>query len=248
MHKSVQITLIIVSAVLILGIISVSTFYSLASGDNTITSNGQASIDVMPDLVTIHFNIQTIEDTLQKARDKNSEISDDLITNLLKKGFERKDIQTEYYSINENYVWNEDGRKQEGYIASHSIKVEFSAEDSEKIGEVIDAGINANASLSYINFELSMDKQNKYKAEAIKSASQDARIKAEALAQGLNLKIGDLVSVSNNDFYYSPWRAYDNALSSTALEKVGGGSFVESQISPSEREISASVTAQFEIK
>ncbi|MCF7910532.1 SIMPL domain-containing protein [Candidatus Pacearchaeota archaeon] len=248
MDKSIQITLIIVSAFVLITLIGVFTFYPLiqTTNTNTIRGNGYATVDVLPDLVTINFQVETKGDTLQEARDKNTEIVDKLITNLLKQGFERKEIQTTYYDIRENYVWTEEERKQEGYIAQHSIKVELSTEDTNKIGNVVDAGIDANASLSYINFELSTELQNQYKAEAIKLAAQDAKIKAEALAEGLDKELGKLVSVSDSNFNYSPWIAYDTR--ATAESGAISSAKIQSEIQPSEQEISASVTAIFKIK
>jgi uncharacterized protein len=246
MEESVQKTLIIVAGITLVILVALSTFYSFVPSQNTIKGNGYSEIDVLPDLVTVYFNVETIEDSLQAAKNKNSEITDSLITNLLKKGFERKEIQTEQYSLRENYVWDDKGRTQEGYIATHLIKVEFSTENSDKIGDTIDAGIDAGAMLSYINFELSVEKQNEYKAEAIKLASQDAKIKAEAMAEGLGKKLGKLVSVSDSNFDYYPWRVYDAAISSSEGEIAKDE--IQTSIQPSERTISATVIATFKIR
>ena len=70
------------------------------------------------------------------------------------------------------------------------------------VPEIVDAGIDAGALVSSINFELSDEKQNDYKAEALSEASADARKKAESTASGLNKKIGKLVSVQSEEFYY----------------------------------------------
>ncbi len=242
--NSVKITLIIASVVLILGLMVYSLFDATNTSD-TLRSNGQVTIDVSPDLVVVNFNIETTGDTTQEAKDSNSVIVDELTTELIKIGFERKDIQTQSFNIYENCEWKNNEQVCEGYKATHLIRVEFSTDKDVKIVDVIDSGANAGAGINYISFELSNEKQQEYKAEAMKLAAQDARIKAEAVAEGLDKNLGDLVSVSINDFGYSPWRVYDSAggyaEASVAKESVNN-------IQPSDKEISASVSAVFEIR
>lgn len=247
MKQGVQITLIIVSAIVFLALIGIFTLYPLAADTNTIKGHGESSIKVMPDLVEIYFNIETKANTTKEAAEKNSEITDKLITNLIKEGFERKDIQTQGYNIYEDYEWDDGKRIPKGYIAIHRIKVEMPTTQTDKIGSVIDSGINANATISYINFGLTKESQNKYKAEAIKLAAEDSKLKAEALAEGLDKKLGKLISVQQSEFNYYPWRAYDmvSESGSTSKEIV---SQIETSIQPSEQEINANVVATFRIK
>ena len=154
-------------------------------------------------------------------------------------GFSDKEIQTQNFNIYPDYEWINGKRIDRGFKATHSIKAELSAEVTGKIREVIDAG----ALVNYINFELSPDLQNQYKSEALKLVSQDAKLKAEAVAEGLNKKLGDLISVSGSDFYYSPWGLYENS---------GGGSVAMAKeaitdVQHGEKEVSASVTAVFKL-
>ena len=212
----------------------------------TVTGNGEATIEVIPDFVTIYFNAETKADTADKAKDENAEIVDELITNLVKQGFERKDIQTQNFNIYPDYKWVNNQRVENGYRATHSIKLQMPTEESDEIGSAIDAGVDAGATISYINFELSQDSQNRYKAQAIESAAQDARIKAEALARGLGKELGSLVSVSDSNFGYSPWRIYEIAEDSTTGAEEAKQATTD--IQPGEQEISARVTAVFKFK
>lgn len=239
--NSVKITLIIVAGILILGLLSYSLVMSLAP-TNTVSVSGQSTIKAQPDLVSVYFNAETKGNTTQKAKEKNDEITNELINKIIELGFERSDIQTQNFNIYPEYDWEDDKRVEKGYKATHSIKIEFSTKNTEKISDVVDTGVNSGALLDHINFELSEEKQKEYKAEAMKKASQDVRIKAESVADGLGQKLGDLVSVSVNDFNYQPWRAYDSVASEETEVKQE-----VSDIQPSEKEISASVTAKFKV-
>jgi hypothetical protein len=241
MDKATQITLIIVAGVIILALIASNI--GNVSSQNTISVSGQSMIKAQPDLIGIYFSIDTSGATSKEAADKNSAISDSLIESLIAKGFEREEIQTQSYSIYPEYDWRTGSGKITGYRATHSLKVELSAEESDKITEVIDSGVNSGAGISYINFELSQESQNTYKAEAMKLAAQDATTKAEAVAEGLDKKLGSLVSVSVDSYNYYPWLAYDAAGVDSSVVREAAASIV-----PSEQDISASVTAVYKIR
>lgn len=211
MESGVKITFIITGTILVLALLGVFMFYQLIPAQytgQTISVNGNSVIKVTPDLVTVYFNVETNGTTAKEAKDANSLVSDELITALVKQGFERADIQTQSFSIYEDQRWENNKMKSYGYKASNQIKVELSTTWADKIGDVIDAGVDAGALLSYINFELSNDKQNEYKAQALKEAGQDAKIKATAIAEGLDKRLGSLVSISTSDWQYSPWNLY----------------------------------------
>jgi len=241
LEKSVQTTLIIVVGVILLVLILINSLKP--SYENTISVSGMSTIEAMPDIIGVYFSVDTQGNTSNVAADKNSEIVDSLTNSLISKGFEREDIKTQSYSVYPEYDYRVGTGKITGYRATHSLKVELSANESEKIGDVIDSGIDAGAGISYINFELSQENQNKYKKEAMELAAQDATSKAQGVAEGLGKKLGNLVSVSIDNYDYVPWLARDFGGVSSAEAKE-----IATDIVPSEQEISARVTAVFKIR
>ncbi|MCX6749107.1 MAG: SIMPL domain-containing protein [Candidatus Pacearchaeota archaeon] len=243
METSVKITLIIVAAIILVPLIIYGLINS--SQGNTITTQGQAQIKAMPDIVKVYFNADTQAKTAQEAKDKNAEIVDLAITNLVKAGFERAEIVTENFNVYPEYSYNYDKQEITGYRATHSLKVEFSTSKVDKIGEAIDAGVNAGAGISYINFELSREKENQYKAEALKFAGEDARNKAEAMASGLGKKISGIKSISDSSFNYYPWRVYgvEDTMGNVAEAKQAATS-----IQPGNQEVNAQVSVVFKIR
>ena len=239
-NSSVLTTLIIVVAVMIMFFAILNSF----SNSNTINVQGQSTIQAVPDLISVYFNIETNAETSKQAKDENAKIINNLTTKILKLGFEKKDLQTQNFNIYQDYKWINRQQIPNGYKAIHSLKIELSTEQFDKVGEVIDAGVDSGAGINYVNFELSQEKQNQYKAQAMKLAAQDARIKAESVAQGFDKKLGKLVSTSVNDFGYSPWRIYDFA--GMKAEEIAEQPITN--IEPSEKEISAQVTAVFKLK
>jgi len=238
--NSVKITGMIVGAVLIVALLAFYGFSKTVSGES-VSSNGIASVEVVPDLVSVYFSVETKGDNSKEAKDANAVIVDDVVTALIKEGFARDDIVTENFNVYEDWIWNDGERTSNGYKATHSIKVKL-ASDGE-VGDVIDAGVDAGANLGHINFELSWELENQYKVEALKLAAQDARIKAAAIAEGLGAELGDVISTSSSDFDYNPWMAYSN----DGMTSVSGAK-VETEIQVGERTISGRVSVTYELK
>ncbi len=245
-NTAIGVTAILSALIIIIAVIALVAFKPVSSG-NTVNVQGTATIKAMPDLITVSFNIETKNATSAGATEANDKIYDELVNQLVLLGFEKEKIVTDSFNVYPNYNWVNGRQLDNGFRATHSVKVELSMNQSDMISEVIDAGVNAGAGVSYINFELTKESQNKYKAEAMKMAAEDARVKAEAVASGFDKKVGNLVSTSVNDYGYYPWNLYSSS-SSGAGEDVAMAKQVAANIQPGEEEITASVSAVFKLR
>ena len=243
-EQGVQITLIIVSAVILLVLIGIIIYFQIKPSQ-TVNVDGLAEIKAVPDKVAIYFNVMTEGKTSKEANNKNAEIINNAITELVKLGFERKEITTENFNIYPQYDYRNGKSEIIGYQATHTLKVEFSTEKTEKIGQAIDAGVDAGAGISYINFELSLDKQNEYKKLALEQATKDARAKAEGIASGLGKSVGRVVSIASSDFGYYPWPIYR---SESGVGMVEEAKAATTNIQPGEQTISARVSVVYALK
>ena len=241
--QKVMTTGMIVIGAIIVALIFANGFNS-GSMENTVSSTGQSTIKVMPDLVNVYFNVQTTGVTAEEASDKNSVIVDEMKASLIALGFEDSEIKTQNFNVYPEYDWRTSTQKITGYAASHSISIQIPIEEKEKLGSAIDAGINAGAGIGYINYELTEENQKAYKVVAIKAATEDATEKARALAEGAGQDLGRLVSISTSEFGYYPWAAY--AVSDSGIGKSGAE--IATSITPSEQDVSATVTAVFKIR
>lgn len=243
-NNAIVVTSIIAGTIMLLALFGYLAFSGLSSA-NTVSGDGTATVKVTPDLVSVYFSVDTNGTTSKIATDKNSEIVDKLITELIKQGFERSQIQTINFNIVPDSIWNGRTQTDNGFRAVHSLKVQMSSNDTGKIGDVVDAGVSAGAGISYINFELSTELQNTYKAEALKLAAEDAKIKAGAIAEGLGKSLGRLVSTSESSFNYYPWALYES--SGSASTDASSVKAATTSITPGEQEVSANVKATFKL-
>ena len=97
----------------------------------TVTATGNAEITADPDEAVVYLRIETTGDTAQEAKDENAEISDEVITALIKTGLTMDDIETENYNILEEYDWDDGERVAKGFRATHRMKV--TTEDFDEI-------------------------------------------------------------------------------------------------------------------
>lgn len=246
-NKAIIITSIISGVILI---IALTAIFTSNPAKDIVTVEGIATIDAMPDLLTVYFNIQTIGDTSSEAKDANDEILDNLVAEILSLDFTRDELQTQGFNVYPNYEYSNGKQTQKGYRATHSLKLELSSDEFDKVSSVIDAGVNSEAGISYINFELSSELQNQYKAQALELASKDARTKAEAVAKGFDRSIGKLVSVQVSEFGYYPWNIYTSRVdsaSSFGSEEAAIAKDATISITPGEQQVNARVSAAFKI-
>ena len=247
MEKNVQITLIIVGAVILLAI-GAAIYFKSNSVDNTITVNGQATAEVAPDLISVYFNVQTTGATSQAASDANTLIVNKLTDNIIALGFSKDDLQTQSFNVYPQYDYTTSKQTLTGYMATNSLIIKIPVSQKDKTSSVVDAGTNAGAGISYINFELSPSLQQSAKKAAIENASVDANVKAQAIADGFNKKLGRLVSVSLDQFNYRPGILYASSDSSGAgVSSAPEAKQAAVNINPSNQEVSASVTATYKL-
>jgi hypothetical protein len=207
-----------------------------------ISVDGSSEMSASPDFVSIYINIETTNKSAEDARNSNSLISEKVMTALRSLNLDDS-VETVSYNIYPNYDWNNGQQTLKGYTATNQLRVKI--KDYNFAGTVIDKAVDSGAIISYINFELSPEKENQLKALVIENATRDARNKAEAVARGSGGKIGKLISISTSDYRYMPYMAYDNQGMTASSSEMKSAS---TQISPQELKVYANVQAIYEIR
>ena len=229
---------VLVAALLIVGI------YLFSMSGPVVSAQGFSTLTVQPDKASVYLSVESRSESAQSAKEAHDTIMDDVITALIKLGIERKDIQTVNYNIYPEYEYTNGKQRQIGYIATQQLIIKTN--DFDDVARIVDAGVSAGALVSTINFELSQDKQNEYKKQALESAGKDAEAKASATAAGLDKKLGRLVSVGSQDFNYpGPIVYYDRAI---AAESSISAQRAAADIAPRDLEVSASVNVQYKLR
>lgn len=160
---------------------------------NLVTASGTAEAKATPDMATIRIGVETLGKTAKEAQASTNALADKLIAAALKVVPDRKAYQTSDLSLNPEYAQAPNQpAKITGYRARNVLTVRL--DDVEKVGPLVDAVTDAGATnVDSISFGLKDEKPAR--RAALVEAVKDARDKAEALAAGLGLRIGDVYSV-----------------------------------------------------
>lgn len=239
MNNKIWIGVVIAAIVIIVGAM-------MYSAQPVVSADGSASIKVVPDKVSVNLNVIGKGDNLSAANQKAQEISEALLINLIKLGYDRDELKFVNYNSYEEFDYTYRTPKSLGWVVSEQLVV--NTNDTTKVLSIVDAAISADAQISYINFEVSDSKQKDVKAEALKQASEDAKSKAAAIASGQDKGLGKLVSLQNLEvpnFYPYPMYAKGEMMSADAGNSEART--VAMNIAPNEQEITASVRASYKL-
>ncbi|NPV61483.1 MAG: SIMPL domain-containing protein [Methanotrichaceae archaeon] len=235
--KSAQIVL------LSLAVLIASTLPAGAAGDENaskIIVNGEGKVIVVPDMAVVVLGVETRNASAEKAARENAELMNETISALLTAGIAEKDIQTSQFSLTTN-------RDQSPYSTSEGkepLPLEFIAtnrvsvrlNDTQGIGMVLDAAVSAGSnSIQSINFDL-QDSQPQEDL-ALSRAVDDAQRKAQIVADAAGVQLGRILEISEGYGYTSSRNEVAFAYAAAPT----------TPISPGELEITASVTATYEI-
>ncbi len=226
-----------------------------SSNANTITLSGHGEVTAVPDIANIYFTISKDAKTVKEAQDAVALIEKKALDLLKSKGVAEKDIKTSDASFYPKYDYSQTvcpravdtisycppGKQViTGYTASESITVKIRKTDD---ASVIMQGLGTTgvSNLSGPNFTI--DDEDGLKADARKKAIDDAREKAEALAEDLGVRLGRIASFSEGGSYGGPiYYAKD------AMMEQSSGSAPRAELPKGENTISSDVTITYEIR
>jgi uncharacterized protein YggE len=215
---------------------------SAISSPDTITVLGEATVESAPDQAAVTLAVESDGDNPAAAMNKNATVVADVVERLKSEGVKDSEIETTNVSLYAVRTYTDTGEeKLTGYRATNSVVVTVS--DASKVGKLLSAAIEAGAnSVSGPVWQLSDD--DAAVAEALKKAAQNARQKAEALADSLGVDLGDVIMMSENSVQIPVYPMYAESLSS----KDSGGSVAATPISAGTVDVTATVTVTFVLK
>ncbi len=228
-------------AILLIALLAI-TGCATNSNTKTVEAQGTATLEVQPDEAQVYIGIETKDDYADAAKDENA-----IKVDAVRLALEELDVtvETQNFNVYEQYTWTEDGRESDGFMATHTLLV--TTGDFDELGAIIDAAVDNGATrVNSIQFTITDEKKSDLQAQAISQAAGEARKKAEALATGVGGKLGDVVSVSNADYNYYPYQYFGGAEDSVSLSAAVKA--VDTEISPQDLEVRATVNAVFELK
>ncbi len=235
-------SLTILVVVLIGNEIFKSSFIGLDSENlPTIKVQGEGKVSAVPNTAEVAFSVVTEKDDSQEAMEENSKKMQSIVDYLKEEGVEDEEMQTLGVSVRPLRDWSPEILEDRtyGYEARNILEVRI--KDIEKMQGLIDGAMRAGAN-EVSRFQLTIDDEEEYKKEAREKAIKEAKERAEEIAAGLEVKVGRVMSFSEerSHYYY--------AARSEVAEDVVGEEPTEVPIEPGEDEITVNVSVEYEIR
>jgi uncharacterized protein len=183
----------------------------------TISLSATGAVKTTPDKVDITTGVTTEGQTARDALDKNTEAMARVVAGLKQAGIEPKDIQTTDFSVSPVYE-----RRKESQAASISgyrvtNHVHIIVHDTDKLGGILDKVVSLGANqIGSIVFGVS--EPEALKDEARKQAMRNAIADAKLYAEAAGVKLGPVLSITEEDSGYIP--RYASGAAPMAVEKA----------------------------
>lgn len=158
----------------------------------SVRASGQATVSSKPDLLRLTIGVTTQAATAQEASDQNAAVVTRVIAALQAVIRATGELKTVGYSVSPLYRNLPDGTQTvTGYRVNNTVDVFTS--DLSLGGRLIDAGIQAGAT-NVQSLRFSLKDSEPARLEALRLATMTARRRAEAIATGLNARLGHVLS------------------------------------------------------
>ena len=203
-----------------------------------ITVQATGTADVVPDAVQISLAVSVLAETNDVALAQASASADVVRETLLDMKIDEADFATQGLSVNPEYTYTEaEGQKIVGYRATQIFDV--LVRDAANAGAVIDAVISkGGANVSVNSTYPVVNDATSGSVAAREDAVANARAKAEAYAELLGVKLGDIV-------YLTEINAPTNVVVSKSSDAMAEGA--ATQIDLGTQEVTVTVEVRWKL-
>lgn len=197
---SVKITVLAGAAILAVFAIACSeeTIVQPANQEaNGVSVRGQGTAFGTPDVAVLTLGVEAREDTVSIARERAAASMDAMIASLREGGVEEDDIQTTRFSVFPDFDFVDGEDVIRGYIVENTVTVRI--RNIDDTGDLIDGAIEVGGDLARIqDLRFTIDDPSALEEEARQLAMEDARAKAQTLADAAGVDLGPARTISES--------------------------------------------------
>ena len=167
----------------------------------TITVKGMGNVKTAPDYVVVSMNLEAQGMEYEETMEQAAQQIDYLNTSLEAVGFEKKSVKTTNFNVRPAYesVKDKNGNYKSvfnGYVCSHRLKVEFDF-DTKRLAQTLSA-ISKSLAKPELSIAFTVKDPSAINKELLRSATINAREKAEVLCEASDVELGDLLTIDYN--------------------------------------------------
>ena len=215
--------------------------------NNTIAVSGEGKVQAVPDLATINIGVFSQGTSAVDVKNQNNDKINKVIAFIKAQGVADTDITTSQLSLQPMYDYTKGQQVITGYQNNQTVTVKVHGvdKDTSTVDKILDGSVN-NGANEVSGVSLSIEKPADLQQKAQLIAIEDAKQKAQQLAQAAGLKLGKVVNVSESS------SGYPGPIPYAMDSSMGMGAGVAKSIAPSiqtgSQEIDMTMTVTFEVK
>jgi uncharacterized protein YggE len=238
---SISIVVLTALALIAFGLIAFGVIGGEAASETprTLAINGTGVVYVSPDQATINLGVGIERPEVTDALAESNQVIEEIRRVLAEYGVAEGDVQTTNFSVYQSYNYGYDvveGQQTASYRVDNNVNVVV--RDLEKLGEILNAAVEAGANSIYgIQFGVA-DQESVYN-QALDLAVENASERASTLAEASGAKLGELQSMSTYFGGYGYPTMY--------MEGAGMGGGGQVPVSPGALEIRVEVNVVYAI-
>lgn len=255
----VVITVLVLLAVY-LGIQSLNSLKSgqyIGRGDypaNVISVNGQGEEFATPDTGSFSFSVVEEAKTSKEAVTKATKAISDVLAGIKSLGIEDKYIKTTAYNLYPKYEYTQNQACTAGYcppgkqvLTGYEVSqtIEVKVKDTEKAGDALAKAASLGAK-NISGLEFVIDDPDAIQAKARDKAITDAKVKADALAKSLGVKLKRIVNFSESGGGVPVF--YAQNASAGMLMKADAMSAPAPEVPTGQNKVTSNVTITYEVE
>jgi len=162
----------------------------------TLSLTGTGEVSAPPDIATIDLGVVSEAATARAALDANTGAMNRVMAVIGEHGIAASDVQTSGFSVQPRYVHDPENRvppRVVGYQVNNTVHV--TVRELDRLGRVLDAVVTGGSN-TIQRLAFSFSDPASLLDEAHRKAGADARHRAELLAEGLGVRLGRIVQIS----------------------------------------------------
>jgi hypothetical protein len=213
------------------------------NGDQTngISVAGQGKVTGTPDLAIVTLGVSTLAPSVGEARDQSSAAMTAMLETMRANGIEEDDIQTSQFSISAEYDYRPNETILRGFRVNNTVIAKV--RDIDQTGTVVDDAVDAGGDNTQIQgIAFTIDDPKELQAQARALAVEDARSRADTLADASGVGVGRPIMISESNFQVPVYDAAGRYAAEDAAQAL-----VPPPIEAGQLEVVVDVSVTFEI-
>lgn len=207
---------------------------------DTVTVTGFGKALANPDRASISVGVNIADEDIARAVEESNQTIAHITDAVVALGVKEADIQTTNFTIWAEEQWDQEtGQRKEEKLYRVDSQIQIIVNDTEKIGKILETSI-ANGANNIYGLSFGIQDSSDLAAEARVLALEDARQRAEQIAQELGVTLGEVQRVAEvSGGWVQPF--YESA-----MYGIGGGGG-EPPISEGSMSVTVSIDVAFKI-